>query len=133
MYLVISSNFLRVLMGVAYTSCKSNSSQHTCRDLSTFFLLFHQLEIEINDNSICYYHFDECNHTHSNRPCSRKSSLGKGGARDLHILDEAIHQTTFTTKWFFVVIFSTFVCQIVNLIKNCGASFNYSQFISHIV
>lgn len=79
------------------TSCKSNSSQHTCRDLSTFFLLFHQLEIEINDNSICYYHFDECNHTHSNRPCSRKSSLGKGGARDLHILDEAIHQTTFTT------------------------------------
>lgn len=87
----------RSLTGTPYTSCKSNSSQHTCRDLSTFFLLFHQLEIEINDNSICYYHFDECNHTHSNRPCSRNSSLGKGGARDLHILDEAIHQTTFTT------------------------------------
>lgn len=45
-------------------------------------ITFCQLENEINDSSMCFCHFDYI-HTKCNKPCSRKSSLGKGNQKQL--------------------------------------------------
>lgn len=72
-------------------------------------ITFYQLEKEINDSSMCFCHFN-CIPTKCNKPCFRKSSLGKGNQKQLpRSLQNITHNAIFAHISRFMKYISRFI------------------------